>query len=230
MSNTLSPRPILKRSCSAERGPSPQNAVHFPPSPSLTRTFSVHSAASYDRSPIVVDANTCALPERGCPGRTYGLDDTPHLRQKAPPSRGHAHPRAWLSTMPPPPPLMLDLSSESDESDGLASPPLFPFSSTPSLATDAYIAHAASFPYSSSSPGFSSLPSTPLSEPSFRRRKSSSYMTLDDDPGYDDDDDTPTPTSSPIVEKRRSKKVAKMFSKKMSSFGLEDDDGCLGGF
>lgn len=172
------PRPILKRS---ESHPSaqaqaqspkyprqsllhgtPPNAygVHFPPSPTLTRTFSAYSSASYDRSPIVVTPNSCALPERGCPGRTYTLDDA---AASSPPSSSsnwrsgahngrHLHPRAVAyrdlshdedddhldeqeesqrtptRNFPILPPLIPDLSSESEESDGFTSPPPEPAS------------------------------------------------------------------------------------------------------
>ncbi|KAJ7686793.1 hypothetical protein B0H17DRAFT_1204003 [Mycena rosella] len=164
------PHPILKRSASAATS---SRHAHFPPSPSLTRTFSAYSPSSYDRSPIVVSPNTCALPARGCPGRTY-YDGKPAAptgatQRPKPPRRGHLHPRALASyregneddcdededdaeaertptrTSPyialpvpppiphypsayqhpyqPPPPLIPDLSSESDESDGFISPP-----------------------------------------------------------------------------------------------------------
>ncbi|KAF9028014.1 hypothetical protein BDZ89DRAFT_781369 [Hymenopellis radicata] len=62
------PRPILKRTPSKQPH---HSSVHFPSSPLLTRTF---DAPSYDRSPIVVVPNSCALPERG--GRCYNLSDT----------------------------------------------------------------------------------------------------------------------------------------------------------
>lgn len=148
------PRPILKRNPDSAPSTSsttsslrPSNherarthcAVHFPPSPTLTRTFAVHSAASYDRSPIVVGPNSCALPERGCPGRTYTLEggeDRRPARTGRPEHTGrHLHPRSLgrqndisigdelPSNMPPP--LVPDLSSsESDESDGVLSPPI----------------------------------------------------------------------------------------------------------
>lgn len=116
----MSPRPILKRSVSTTN----HSRVHFPPSPSLTRTFTVHSSATYDRSPIVVSHNSCALPERGCPGRTYQLDE----QQKGIRCARDYHPRALSfasnrpssssTTYPPVPPLVPDLSSESEESDG----------------------------------------------------------------------------------------------------------------
>jgi hypothetical protein len=70
------PRPILKIHPSEPKPTVQHPQVHFPPWPSLARTFSAHSSASYDRSPIIVSPNSCALPERGCPGRTYYDHDT----------------------------------------------------------------------------------------------------------------------------------------------------------
>ncbi|TFK69886.1 hypothetical protein BDN72DRAFT_839791 [Pluteus cervinus] len=43
--------------------------VHFPPTPTLTSIEITHSPSVYDRAPIVVAPNACALPERG--GRFY---------------------------------------------------------------------------------------------------------------------------------------------------------------
>ncbi|KAL0952383.1 hypothetical protein HGRIS_006660 [Hohenbuehelia grisea] len=153
----MSPRPILKRSPSSTSPPHIQpHAVHFPPSPALTRTFSALSSSQYDRSPIVVESNTCALPERGCPGRTYTIEEQQHQQDRnnamysSYPPRSHSgrvlHPRALgfapgagptaypssssgSQTMSSQclglamPPLVPDLSSESDESDGFTSPP-----------------------------------------------------------------------------------------------------------
>lgn len=39
--------------------------VHFPPTPILTRIEMTHSPFSYDRKPILVSPNACALPDRG---------------------------------------------------------------------------------------------------------------------------------------------------------------------
>ena len=76
------PRPILKRvstssgsSFSSSPSPSPSMKVHFPPHASLTQSFAAYSPAVYDRTPIRVAPNLCELPERGCPGRTYDLDE-----------------------------------------------------------------------------------------------------------------------------------------------------------
>lgn len=156
MSSLNTPRPILKRSpgCYHANNHPPliplHHAVHFPPSPSLTCTFDAHSPLMYDRSPISVSPNSCALPERGCPGRTYTLDETQSYFCSKPKttmsmSRGHVHPRALARqqaedsyssysagySIPPPPslasvpPLVPDFSSSSEsseESDGFISP------------------------------------------------------------------------------------------------------------
>lgn len=155
----MSPKPILKRPQSTKpthyQSPNRTHGVHFPPLPALTCTFSAHSAAVYDRSPIVVTPNNCALPERGCPGRTYTIEESAAQQ----PHRGISyardfHPRALAfashrSSSPrsprtpidstinegPPfypalPQLIPDLSSESDESDG--------FSAIPTASTTSY--------------------------------------------------------------------------------------------
>lgn len=153
-SSTSYPRPILKHQQTAPNygraigSPERLHAVHFPPSPTLTRTYSAYPPSTYDRSPIVVAPNTCALPERGCPGRTYTLDGERPMTSPSPSKRSqhgiHLHPRAVFNhqsqvspsklggiddgsqraprhSSPTQPPLIPDLSSESDESDG--SPP-----------------------------------------------------------------------------------------------------------
>lgn len=49
---------------SGTRSPSPH--VHFPPTPTLASTLgTTHSPSVYDRAPIVVIPNSCALPARG---------------------------------------------------------------------------------------------------------------------------------------------------------------------
>lgn len=114
----MSPRPILKRTSSNNSSATSSHCVHF--SSSLTKTFSAHSAAAYDRSPIVVTPNSCALPERGCPGRTYLLDEEPARTIQA--ARDY-HPRAlaFASKAQDLPQLIPDISSESDESDSFLS-------------------------------------------------------------------------------------------------------------
>jgi hypothetical protein len=78
-------RPCLKHSTDLDPPPSANSSsnpfpfalcpsvmghrVHFPPAPVLCQTHLTHSSSIYDRAPIVVLPNTCALPERN--GRTY---------------------------------------------------------------------------------------------------------------------------------------------------------------
>ncbi|TRM56265.1 hypothetical protein BD626DRAFT_541469 [Schizophyllum amplum] len=131
---------------SASGPPTPSRGVHFPPSPRLTRTFSTHPPSDYDRSPIVVGPNTCALPERG--GRTYTeeyaqggdylsardgecMRNGEYLRSTRTDARASdtAYPRA-LPCYAPCPPLTPDASSESDDSDACASPPPVPAAAT----------------------------------------------------------------------------------------------------
>jgi len=72
------PRPVLKAlsflSTETASNPLPFSScstildsphVHFPPTPTLTSTEITHSPFTYDRAPIVVAPNLCALPERG---------------------------------------------------------------------------------------------------------------------------------------------------------------------
>lgn len=125
MSRQSCPRPILK--CSPQQVATDPRAsssshhhhgsVRFPSSPKLSTVHLTHCAKSYDRSPIIVGPNTCALPERGC--RSY-----------APQGQGnHLHPSAFnrdgsqfYDGSPFPPPLTHDDGS-SEDSDGIASPP-----------------------------------------------------------------------------------------------------------
>ncbi|KAH7886364.1 hypothetical protein F5I97DRAFT_1778995, partial [Phlebopus sp. FC_14] len=116
--------------------------VHFPPTPTLTSTFTTHSPTSYDRTPLVVAPNNCALPGRHerefTEGRTRAEYESLSSRSRS--SRreemkgSYFHPRAYEACYPPPPfssrppPLIpdsfhYDVSSESDDSDGLITTP-----------------------------------------------------------------------------------------------------------
>ncbi len=159
------PRSILKRSSDCDAIPSYPSypadyalfpyppappTVHFPPSPSLAKTYPTYSVNAYDRAPIVVAPNVCALPERGCPGRTYdesagvakssrkckvqpgalSAPATSSMSGGQAESSAAAAARMYGPMQAPfpgpssrPPPLVHDLSSESDESDGAISPP-----------------------------------------------------------------------------------------------------------
>jgi len=110
--------------------------VHFPPTPILTSSQRTHSPTTYDRAPIEVTPNACALPERG--GRAYFLPDDATYNSPTP-KRSYFHPRAFEacereSLEDPPaqtdcPPLIHDLSTSCSESDDLDSPcPSFPIS------------------------------------------------------------------------------------------------------
>ena len=119
------PRPILKRNPSSIARERKQAVVHFPPSPTISKTFMADSPSTYDRSPIVVVPNSCALPERGCPGRTYTLDRHGRRSNEFGGLRTLFGDESTDSLLPPP--LIQDTSSSSDESsDGLAPlPPPF---------------------------------------------------------------------------------------------------------
>lgn len=278
----MSPRPILKHSATGVT--SSHHGVHFPPSPSLTRTFHAHSATSYDRSPIKVAPNTCALPARGCPGRTYTLDDPaasscPSTTMPRS-STGHPyggrvlHPRAIQSssqrhheeddlqrtptiTYPLLPPLIPDLSSESDESDGFVSPsePTYPRSAyphnlhglaIPSSHQDRYTTldmyesetvPALSFlPHAPSSPTYSPYPYS-LNREDTSQTKSKRHYTRErkHESSCDPDRIRSGSDAQGALPSRSSKgrtsspRKSISLCKAMSSFSITDD-GCLGGF
>lgn len=141
----MSPRPILKQfsdspdypifpfsktsiPTSASSSNSSIPRVHFPPTPKLCQTYLTYSVKAYDRAPIVVAPNDCELPERGCPGRTYGASDDGVDRAydyfqtkgcEGPATIGDGRPS--MQRMPP---LVADMSSsDSEDSDDLLSPP-----------------------------------------------------------------------------------------------------------
>ncbi|TFK42245.1 hypothetical protein BDQ12DRAFT_572866, partial [Crucibulum laeve] len=146
----MAPRPILKAMpelCVAPSTSSPlpfascpqilhSPHVHFPPTPSLSSTEITHSPFAYDRAPINVSPNACAIPERGgrkCNTPRRVVRRIPHEAPKG----SYFHPRAFevceretpveLPRSPlsvhdyfndHPPSLIPDLSSsESDDSD-----------------------------------------------------------------------------------------------------------------
>ncbi|KAJ7696722.1 hypothetical protein B0H17DRAFT_874445, partial [Mycena rosella] len=89
--------------------------VHFPSTPGLTLTADTHSPGTYDRAPIAVSPNSCALPERG--DRVYPTPSSPL-------KGSYFHPRAFEACETEPvPPLLPDLSSETDEWEECLSPP-----------------------------------------------------------------------------------------------------------
>jgi len=76
--------------------------VHFPPTPTMTQTEITHSSFTYDRKPIVVLPNSCALPGRGeravdafpDPECDLELLTLVHRKKKAA-KIGYFHPRAY---------------------------------------------------------------------------------------------------------------------------------------
>ncbi|KIM62342.1 hypothetical protein SCLCIDRAFT_835809 [Scleroderma citrinum Foug A] len=124
----MSPRPILKHHLDI---PTPEplepfpfaacpsvllttRHVHFPPTPTLTSTFTTHSPSAYDRTPVAVSPNTCALPGRH--ERELFVDNVPPPSHRRPSSTSHSshsrrarapspkgsyfHPRAYEACAP----------------------------------------------------------------------------------------------------------------------------------
>lgn len=104
--------------------------VHFPPTPTLTSTFTTHSSSAYDRTPVVVAPNTCALPGRHerelfIDNNTSGYErresesssDTAYSQtRKSAPKGSYFHPRAYEACAPEPCPSPLWSSPDSDSS------------------------------------------------------------------------------------------------------------------
>ncbi|KZO94414.1 hypothetical protein CALVIDRAFT_528891 [Calocera viscosa TUFC12733] len=87
-----------------------QRAVHFPAPTNLHRIHPTHSRQEYDRTPIAPPSEverSCALPARGCPGKTYDAYAIDRIRPAPTPLQGLG---------PAAPPLTFSGSS-SEESD-----------------------------------------------------------------------------------------------------------------
>ncbi|KAI6002209.1 hypothetical protein F5J12DRAFT_841496 [Pisolithus orientalis] len=217
------PRSILKQQHSSTRAgcrsPDRPPAVHFPPSPSLTRVYAAHPSTAYDRSPIVVSPNACALPERGCPGRTYTLGDER-------PTRSSQSKRRIESRYPTSPTRSVGddhtRSSESDESDSFVTPfdtpntslTPAPSISKPRIRSDGMLPTSPYYPEQS---GFSD--NYPPSYPSYRSSL----------------DDAHKSRRRRSRDRSRERSYAsddcyKPFSPYSSHALREMDDGCLGGF
>ncbi|KZP29291.1 hypothetical protein FIBSPDRAFT_851673 [Athelia psychrophila] len=189
--------------------------VHFPPTPTLVSTHTTHSSGIYDRAPITIAPNSCALPERG--GRTYTpAADSGRQGQSSPFKGSYFHPKAYEACQPEAsdavaslPPLIPDLSSsESDESDAtVVTPP----------ESDRALSPSVSIRFSTHS-RHSPIP------------RADSQEKLDNALSF-----LPHPPS-PAREKRRSPsrpRLARRGTKFAVADGFSqstDDDGCLGGF
>ncbi|KAH9170575.1 hypothetical protein EDB89DRAFT_1274289 [Lactarius sanguifluus] len=192
--------------------------VHFPPSPGLCQTHLTHSAAIYDRAPIVVLPNACAMPERN--GRTFTPTSESCAARKRRSTRAVAqgatlHPQAFAAahTAPPPPPpasssvpdptgrmpsLVPDLSSsESDESDISSTPPHL--SHFPQMGQCQYHHPPISIAAPDAAAAFAFLPHANERE-------------------------------KPRRERSRSKPRSARTTAQASEFALPELDGCLGGF
>lgn len=227
----MAPRSILKQASTSPNTPSlayalpyPPQApqVHFPPTPSLTQTGYTHDGQSYDRAPIVVAPNECALPERGCPGRTYDCKSANGSPAK---SGKHPHPRIagasangripYYGPSQAPssscglPALVPDISSESDESDGVVSPPPEYNNVCGAGAAGQHYAHAiriASPSQEQLNKALAFLPHAPSSPP----KKDSQKRDKE--------------------RKRRNDSMRFKSEDKARSYAASSLDGCLGGF
>ncbi|KAF7307607.1 hypothetical protein MIND_00555900 [Mycena indigotica] len=97
--------------------------VHFPTQP-CTLTGATHSPGTYDRAPISVSPNSCALPERG--GRVYRSSIPLPLPT---PKGSYFHPRAYEACEAPEQDREREFYFDCEEPDSLAVPELGFFSS-----------------------------------------------------------------------------------------------------
>jgi hypothetical protein len=183
--------------------------VSFPPTPKLTSNRLTYPAQAYDRSPIVVAPNECAMPARGSRATAVAGPSTPrasrsrsprsyHTSQQpdsyfaanapsAPATSGHIPPLTWSGSS----------SSESDESDGPFTPPMPDAATTPRAARFNALGLTPSNGVHDSALAF--LPHPPSPEREKKRR-----------------------SATPAARTRRTSPP--------SSFSITADDGCLGGF
>ncbi|KAJ7292630.1 hypothetical protein C8J57DRAFT_1266573 [Mycena rebaudengoi] len=171
--------------------------VHFPSTPGLALTGNTHSPGTYDRAPIAVSPNSCALPERG--ERVYCPT----------PKGSYFHPLAFEACAAEPddaaksvPPLLPDLSSETDEWEECVSPPT---SNSPEPRVAVHMLGTPYYP--------APIPSTHSQE---EFDHALSFLPH-----------PPTLVRDP--EKRKRRKSPQPVSKRSSAFCDEPDD-CLGGF
>lgn len=190
--------------------------VHFPPSPALASTHTTHSPTVYDRAPIAVSPNLCALPERG--GRVYtSMARTPTGITTFP--GDYFHPRAFDAPGPPdvpgtpfnPPSLIPDLSpsESSDDNDGVSDSP--PGPQVPPISRHFALRPPPSLvPHSHSQEGISNAHSPLLYSPSSAKEVTPKRRS-------------PGRHRSGLDEFHRTKRA--------SAFEVPSlDDGCLGGF
>lgn len=138
-SAAATPRSILK--CTTPQPtrphPHPHPSVRFPSSPKLSTVHITHCSTSYDRTPITIGPNSCALPERGTRSYSPGGSSSSPVTMNSMQWGNHVHPSVLArhcaayaaSASEPtfelfPPPLLHD--SESSEDSGQSSPSSVP--------------------------------------------------------------------------------------------------------
>ncbi|KAG8989193.1 hypothetical protein FRB90_002373 [Tulasnella sp. 427] len=246
MSRQAMPRSILKCSTPvASAGPAhhhhhPHSSVRFPSSPKLSTVHFTHCPTSYDRTPIVVSQNSCAMPERGC--RNYATEGQ---QQQFAWGRSF-HPSAFNAYRPMgtsdelfmdpgllPPGLSSDDGS-SEESDGIASPP-----------PEAIQASSDGSHYRAYVPSQSHLHTDPLSHPPIPHPSIDAYDTTSSSNSSNATDYSlsflPHPPAISTCSSKKSRDKSKQHhhreprsaataSSFSSSWGQSDESSCLGGF
>lgn len=214
--------------------------VHFPSTPTLVSTYATFARAVYDRTPLTISPNTCALPGRG--ERTYNSYDTPvplgaHLEDSI--KGSYFHPRAYeaceqerldfLASPSSPSPLVYDssssspsCSSESDESDvAVLTPP----------DTSAYGRPQAAIHIPGSD--VLGMSHSPITRKCSQETLGNALAFLPYPPelSLKDKPRIKRPTSSTTLRRKNShrQKVESNFNG-YSSFSAPSLDGCLGGF
>ncbi|KAG7100212.1 hypothetical protein E1B28_001987 [Marasmius oreades] len=205
--------------------PLPSPHVHFPPTPTIvSSTYIAHSSSIYDRAPIEVSPNSCALPERG--GRVLHAGSPPICVKGGKtdhPRHDHDHDEQKGSYFHP-------FAYEVCEPEDIPSP-----SSVPQLIQDSYSSSSESDESTESdtgeyrSPHFSPIPvlhaitPTAMSFLPHAGPKKRLGLGLD---GLGK-------ASRPKLNRRKTPVTGLYYSGKVASASIEEPpslDGCLGGF
>ncbi|KZT51533.1 hypothetical protein CALCODRAFT_131625 [Calocera cornea HHB12733] len=104
------PTPALQYNPHQQQQQQQHRGVHFPPPANLHRVHPAHSRHEYDRTPIAPPSEverSCALPARGCPGKTYDAYAIDRIRPAPKP----------LQLQAGAPPMLTFSGSSSEESD-----------------------------------------------------------------------------------------------------------------
>lgn len=204
--------------------------VHFPPTPTMVTSTHIVPGCTYDRAPIRVSLNSCALPERNC--RIFGEcgnDEEGSKQMVSSWKQDYFHPQANQTFEPIPrttSPVSIsdslqELCFESDESDDLIfsrQPELSPSTVISSIAV--YSSQSAFSPSKDTSDSKTAaqltfVPPTPAAPANVMagRRRSTGKSSLNR---------SCSPAGRTVIRSRR--------SIILNSICAEDLDGCLGGF